>query len=62
MSTDNGPVRCGVGREHAVAQFLRNVRSMVERDPQKHDDAVTGGKLATVAASIRGRLNADRLQ
>jgi len=56
LSADNGTVRCGVGRKHALAQSVRNVCSAVERDPQKHDDTgAAAANSATVAASIRGR-------
>jgi hypothetical protein len=33
MSADGGALHRGVGREHAVAQFVGHVRSAVDGDP-----------------------------
>jgi hypothetical protein len=54
MSRDNGAFRYELGSGHALAQMVRHARSVLKRDPQKHDDAATAGKLVSVAVPLRG--------
>jgi hypothetical protein len=57
MSRDNGAVRYELGSGHAVAQMVRHARTVLKRDPKKHNNAAATAKLVRITVSVRGQLS-----